>query len=63
MASLLGNEHSCVKHCWGAYEQKALWILVDVDVSTAETAIIASNEKFELFPIICRIQNLVQHIQ
>ena len=43
--------------------KKALWILVDVDVSTAERAIIASNEKFELFPIICRIQNLVQHIQ
>ena len=39
MASQLKNEHGCVKHCWGVYEQNS----IREDDWTAEREIIASN--------------------
>ena len=43
MTSLLANEHSCIKHCWGIYEQNSHVNTVRVVNWTAERVITASN--------------------
>ena len=43
VVSKLENEHCCVSHCWGVYEQNSIVRVVDW---TTEKAIIASNESF-----------------